>query len=185
MTNFAVQSMVGPVIGSLASKDKGSAGNRADCAGQHIKNNVVTMAQGGLAGAAALGGGYVVAHNAKATDILAKGTDKALDLFQKTVKRFSKSKPTAIPTKFANQGKNIKVITGAFSDTACTLSSKVNQMFAKLNIQPDTAKKLKALAPIALVATALTSYISNKHNYKMGQIDQKYTDKAQVQKTLA
>lgn len=43
------------------------------------------------------------------------------------------------------------------------------------------SKKCKAAALIALPAIALVNFITTKHFYKMGQIDQKYTDQAKIE----
>lgn len=40
--------------------------------------------------------------------------------------------------------------------------------------------KTKAIALIALPALLAVDYIRSKHLYKMGQIDQKYTDQAKL-----
>lgn len=42
--------------------------------------------------------------------------------------------------------------------------------------------KFKVLAPIVAVGGLALSYVTGKYIYKMGQIDQKYTDKATLEK---
>ena len=44
--------------------------------------------------------------------------------------------------------------------------------------------KCKALAVIAALTVPALAYIHHNHTYKAGQIDQKYTDQAKLQKTL-
>lgn len=43
------------------------------------------------------------------------------------------------------------------------------------------SKKSKVAMAIGLPLIAVTSFISGRHLYKMGQIDQKYTDKARLE----
>lgn len=67
---------------------------------------------------------------------------------------------------------------------------KIAQAFDKIakKILPKNAnlKKLnnrsKVALAIGLPLMAISSFISGRHLYKMGQIDQKYTDKAKVEK---
>ena len=65
-------------------------------------------------------------------------------------------------------------------------------MFAKLYKKDPSAiihklsrvpMKSKIVYPIVLAASALVGYITHKHIYKAGQIDQKYTDKAKLEKS--
>lgn len=55
---------------------------------------------------------------------------------------------------------------------------KSNKFVDKLLKMPG---KAKALAIIALPALLAVDYIRSKHLYKMGQIDQKYTDQAKIE----
>lgn len=54
---------------------------------------------------------------------------------------------------------------------------KSNKFVDKLLKMPG---KTKAIALIALPALLAVDYIRSKHLYKMGQIDQKYTDQAKL-----
>lgn len=170
MTNFAVQSFAGPVISSVASKDKGSFGNRVDCAGQQLKNNLVTGAQATAVGAGAVGTVYAAAKNEKVATTLARVFDKSADAVGKL---FGQKKWS----KFLNEAMAKNIAIGKTQNNA--------------NLNPETLKNLtktikcgKAGILTAAIALMGLSYIGSKHNYKMGQIDQKYTDKAQLQKTL-
>lgn len=55
---------------------------------------------------------------------------------------------------------------------------KSSSFVNKLLTMPSYAK---ALALVALPAVMLVNYIGAKHLYKMGQIDQKYTDQAKIE----
>lgn len=69
--------------------------------------------------------------------------------------------------------------------------SKVSGLFDKLVSKLPSGKfadklmkapgRVKAATLIMLPAIALVNYIFGKHIYKMGQIDQKYTDKAKLE----
>lgn len=76
-------------------------------------------------------------------------------------------------------------ITDGFAKLNQTLVKKLY----KTNVTPTWIRKLKGLSPktkamgaIAALAISAVSYISCKHLYKMGQIDQKYSDKAAIEK---
>lgn len=143
MTGFAMQSVTGPVISTMISKDKGSVGNRVDCAGSHVKNNVVTnLSALGVAGAT-IGAGKVVSKGV-GTSQLAKAADFVLNAFSELLPK----KPI------------IK-----------TLGNRLSS-------------KTKALGLVASAGAVALSYVTGKGIYKMGQIDQKYTDKAQTQQIV-
>ena len=165
MTNFAIQSTVGPVISSLASKDKGTMGNKVDCAGAQLKNNVVTGLQAGAVAAGAAGGVYGVAKNAK----LARGAAKVFDSIMNGFGKLIGEKDFA--QKINNLAKNLVKDNANFGP----------EMLKKVT---DAIRKSKGALLVAAATLPILSYISHKHSYKMGQIDQKYTDKAQLQKTL-
>lgn len=170
MTNFAVQSTVGPVISSLASKDKGSMGNKVDCAGAQLKNNAVTGLQAGAVTAGAAGGVYGVAKNAK----LARGAAK---VFDSIMNGFGK----LIGEKDFAQKINKKVQNNLAKNLVKDNANFGPEMLKKVT---DAIRKSKGALLVAAATLPILSYISHKHSYKMGQIDQKYTDKAQLQKTL-
>ncbi len=170
MTNFAVQSVAGPVVSSLASKDKGSFGNRMNCAGAQMKNNLVTGLQGAAVAGAAIGA------TAAAVKYNNFGTAVART-FDKTANALGKLAGTK------------------------DLAGKINKKLAKLiskgvtkdnaNLNPETLKSLtkglkasKAGLLISAITVPVLGYIARKHSYKMGQIDQKYTDKAKLEKNI-
>lgn len=144
MTNFAVQSTLG-AVSPLVSKDKGSFGNRMNCAGEHMKNNLVSNVQ--TAGVALVGGGavYGLKKTNAAANFIGKGIDKAITFVAKKTN---------------------------------TINSSVIQK--ALNASP----KAKALSAVLALGTIALGYITHKHAYKAGQIDQKYTDRAKMEKNM-
>lgn len=170
MTNFAVQSTVGPVISSLASKDKGSMGNKVDCAGAQLKNNAVTGLQAGAVTAGAAGGIYGIAKNEKLARGAAKIFDSAMNGFGKLIgkKDFAKEVNSKIQKNLAKK----------------LVKNNANFSPEMLKTVTNAIRKSKGALLIAAATLPVLNYISHKHSYKMGQIDQKYTDKAKLQKTL-
>lgn len=140
---------------------KGSFGNRIDCAGEHLKNDATTyLRQAGVLGT------------------VAAGTALA-------VKNPGFFKPQGPLSKVANK------ITGFFIDHLPKSSHKIaagsNKLWSGFNkaleymaANPKTA--LGATLVAAATGIALNA-VSNKGAYKSGQIDQKYTDRAAIQKS--
>lgn len=169
MTGFAMQSVTGPVISTMISKDKGSVGNRVDCAGSHVKNNVVTnLSALGVAGAT-IGAGKVVSKGV-GTSQLAKAADFVL-------KAFSELLPKKPIIKVVNESG--KTLRKTFNPP--TFSSKMRGILDKAK---GLSSKTKALGLVASAGAVALSYVTGKGIYKMGQIDQKYTDKAQTQQIV-
>lgn len=160
MASYITQNLCGPVVGSLVGSDKGDISNRTRCAGAQIKNNVQTLAQDvvviGGAGAAA----YGIGKNAKWTQKLAK-------FFDKTVNKLLPGKKKNV-TLIGESGKPFKT----FEIHKSKLAQKLLNM----------TSKGKVATMIALPVLAALSFINGKHLYKMGQIDQRYTDKAKLEK---
>ena len=140
---------------------KGSFGNRIDCAGEHLKNDATTyLRQAGVLGTVAAGTALAVKN----------------------------------PGFFKPQGPFFKVankITGFFIDHLPKSSHKIaagcNKLWSGFNkaleymaANPKTA--LGATLVAAATGIALNA-VSNKGAYKSGQIDQKYTDRAAIQKS--
>lgn len=170
MTNFAVQTLTGPVISSLASKEKGTMGNKVDCAGSQLKNNAVTTLQTGAVIGGAAGAAYGVSKNAN----MAKGAAKVFDTLVNGFGRLMGKKDLA---KQLNQ----KILKNASKNLVKDNANFGPKMLKSIS---NSIRKGKGAILIALATLPVLSYISHKHSYKMGQIDQKYTDKAQLQKTL-
>lgn len=174
MTSFAVQSTLGAAA-PLVSKDKGSVGNRMDCAGSHIKNNAVTLLETAAVGGAALGATRAVVSDKYAFSPITKGLTKTFDGAMKLIGKVTKKTD--------------------LSQKVTEYLDKISQKIQKANIPPNSSNKLvnmgpkmtsrfKAAAVIAAVLLPTLGYIAHKHSYKSGQIDQKYTDKAQIQKAV-
>ena len=175
MTNFAVQTTLGAAA-PLVSKNKGSLGNRMDCAGEHIKNTATATVQSAAVGVVACGAARAVANNMSGlygagpaywiTKNLSKGFDAAMNVVGKIIKK---------PDFAAKTTAGIEGFLAKFAPTS-TNGAAVKTI--------SKAPGVKALAVIASIALPVLAYIKHNHSYKAGQIDQKYTDKAQLQKTL-
>lgn len=194
MTSFAVQTSMG-AIAPLVSKDKGSVGNRMNCAGEHIKNNLSTGVQ-----ATAVAGSTALAYSF--TNKMTKG--KAMDWnikFNKALKNLSKdiAKQAKIFNnsevgKYVNMEKGVTKAgkqrltklygktKGKIAGLACNLGTKFIS-FTKNAIDKiaKTSGRQKILTGIVLSGLVLLTHVLNKHNYKAGQIDQKYTDRAKME----
>lgn len=165
MTCFETQVLLGTPVSPLVSKDKGSMGNRVECAAAQTGN----IAKGLAADTVVIGGAALAGKQAIKRGKFAAFLAKPVDALQKV---------------FAKLGKEIKV------DNAKKLN--VNKKFGFkfkqsknyperiANFLKKMPTKYKALAVIAAVAIPLVSYIGQRTTYKAGQIDQKYTDKAKV-----
>ena len=160
MTNYITQAACGPVIGSVVSSDKGDIANRTKCAGAQLKNNVATLAQDVVVIGGAAGAGALINKNAKLSA-------KVTKFFDKVVNKLMPGRKRDI-TLFGTGGKPFKT----FEIRQSKLAQKL------LNMVP----KGKIALAVALPALMAVSFISGKHLYKMGQIDQKYTDKAELRK---
>lgn len=160
MTNFAVQSTMG-ALSPLVSKEKGSVGNRMDCAGAHLKNNATTLAQTAAVGATAYGATRAVANNMFGFGGITRGLAKTFDYAMKGLGKLTKN-----------------------PDLTKQVTEKLAKWTAPNGFTKSKVPGIKALAVIAAVTLPALGYIAHNHSYKAGQIDQKYTDKAQLQKTL-
>lgn len=170
MTNFTTQLVAGPVVSSFASKDKGSFGNKMNCAGAQMKNNLITGLQATAVAGAAIGTtAAAVKYNTVGTT-LARAFDKAANALGKLVG--TKDLAGKINKKLA------KLISkGVTKDNANLTPEKLKSLTKGL-------KGFKAGALISAIALPVISNITNKHFYKMGQIDQKYTNKAKLEKNI-
>lgn len=169
MTNFAVQSTLGAAA-PLVSKEKGSFGNRMDCAGAHIKNNAVSTLEAAAVGGTAYGAARIVAADKYGFNVLTKGLNKAVNNILKLIGKITKN------PDFAE--KTIKEFEDIARKSQMPKGGKIAKSFGTMSA------RFKALGLIAAIALPTIGYIAHNHSYKAGQIDQKYTDKAKFQKTL-
>lgn len=87
--------------------------------------------------------------------------------------------------KFGKFGSFLQKITEKGAGVATKVFSKagLGKVSSKIStIMNKMPKGVKIAAPVVLAATALIGYFKNKNIYKAGQIDQKYTDKAKLEK---
>lgn len=171
MTSYGMQVLAGPVITSIASKEKGSMGNRMDCAGSQIKNNASTAVQSALVTGAAVGTIKVSGKMPKALGKFAAFFDKGLKKVALSTnsftEKFVKNAPGRVNGKFVSRGGKMVKEFSPWVKKLLNLSSKT-----KFGIG------------VTAIALPILGFIGAKGIYKMGQIDQKYTDKAQLQKQI-
>ena len=158
MTSYLTQRVWGPVISPYFADDKGGFVNKTKCAGEQLKNNVSFALQAGLAGAGTVATAKVVAKNAKLTSKIAKAFD-------------------AVVKKLAPVTKHNIELVGESGKIFKTFELSRGKLAEKLLNLPG---KAKAIGIIAAAGLTLLSYIGCKGIYKMGQIDQKYTDRAKI-----
>lgn len=193
MTNFAVQSTLGAVA-PLVSKDKGSFGNRMNCAGEHIKNNAGNAVEtAGVIGGSAVA--YGIANKmtkGKAFEWNTKINNR-LKGFVKHVNKVNKecsSSHVDFNKGVTKKGKNFLInkygkVKGRILKTIENLAIKIiNGAKAGAEKLSKTSGRQKILGALALGALATFTAVQKKHSYQAGQIDQKYTDKAKMEKNL-
>lgn len=194
MTNFAVQSGLGS-IAPFISKDKGSFGNRANCAGAQLKNEVkndiesVAVLAGGIGTYSALNKltkGKAFEWNTKINKALKDGVkywigESRISLAGEQMRYFlqgekgyrafldhAKENGLKFPKLRYHVGKAmVKMVDGI---------AKVANKLSK------TSGRQKILGGVVLATGCALNYVASKHNYKAGQIDQKYTDRAKMEK---
>lgn len=141
---------------TMADKSKGSMGNRIDCAAEQTKNILTTNLKATGAGLAIGGTTYALGFTKTGNKVVEKATQSAKGV----VSNFIKKHPDAF--------KNVKeVASGALN---------------KFKALPKAGKI--ALAIGGALATIIGGALGTQQVYKAGQIDQKYTDKAQLQEAL-
>lgn len=169
MTDYAKQAILGSVISPLVSKEKGDFSNRANCAGAQLANNAKTLAQDVVVIGGVAAGAKAAKKGGKFAKVMAGITDKFANLCDKlygystreTVERFVKTK-------------NNKIVKAMTEDSFHHTPKFVQKL-------KGLSGKAKALLPLIALGGLAISYITSKHLYKKGQIDQKYTDKAKVE----
>ncbi len=162
---------------SLVAKDKGSFGNRVNCAGAQYLNGVVTAA--GTVGTVA-GAEYLVNNGSKVKGFMNKVVSKlkSSKVLQKTADKitnfvktgWTKLKGTKVGSMLANVANMCKAILSKTAPAIKKFAHNTKNLFTKL---PKGGK-------FALGATLL--YIIGRGIFKSGQIDQKYTDRAKMEK---
>lgn len=172
MTNFATQVAFTPVLTSVCSKEKGSAKNRTKCAGSHIKNSVITNLETTALTGAAVGTGYYLTKTPTAMNAVGNNINKGVSWVTNKL---------GLKTYEWVKGPASRAANGRFKPGVKTLVTKDLPFVKKIL---NASAKTKAFAAIAALALPVLAYITHKHAYKAGQIDQKYTDKAVMQKAI-
>ncbi|MGN1153268.1 MAG: hypothetical protein ACI4S3_04505, partial [Candidatus Gastranaerophilaceae bacterium] len=142
---------------------KGSFGNRMDCAGEHLKNDATTyLKQAGVLGTVAAGTALAGKNPGffKPQGPLSKISNKVVHFVA-----------NHLPKSF-----NTKIV-----DDSHKLWSSFNESLKYMAANPKTALGATLVAEATVIAM---NAVSKKGAYKSGQIDQKYADRAAVQKQI-
>lgn len=115
----------------------------------------------------------------KITSKAPKIAEKAKNVVQNTLKDIKSNKIAQNVTKTV-KGASSKLAKGSKSITK-SISEKFPKLLDKIS---KLSPKTKALAVVLGAGAIAAGHIRNKHYYKMGQIDQKYTDRATVEKRM-
>ena len=197
MTEFITNAALG-VKAPLVAKDKGDLSNRLNCTGAHIKNNAQTLVQDTVViGGTALGAG-VVAKSGKLNKVYnnIKGflnkpiPQKIIAPFKQTVNSIKNSKCYTMVVDKLKGNKFINKMTKEISNTKGKVKKGLHEagkMYRPFINKFPSLKKLTlvrkgALGTVIGLGALALGYVTNKHFYKAGQIDQKYTDKAAIEK---
>ena len=198
MTMF-LGSPVLTTVAPLVSKDKGSIGNRVNCAGAQAMNAVGT--------GAAIGGTIVTAHyavknGAKIKEFAGKAAEKANPIVKAVTDFVSKNAEKATNAvknsgAYKNASKYVrgsKLFAGAKSFIQKALnklngSTVMNALNKFTNIALKTLAKAKGMvnvlpAPAKTAVLVAITLLGANGIYRSGQIDQKYTDRASMEKNF-
>ncbi len=175
MTNYVAHVALGPAVSSMVAKDKGDVSNRANCAKEQLGNNIKTLAADTVV-LSSVGGAAVLAD---------KNANKLEKLFDNIVNKFNlKRKPPRSRAEKTIDGFS-KTVNKSKLIKKPTFKSRMRDNIINL-VEKCKTPKAKAAALfatfVALPAMGLISYINHRHSYREGQIDQKYTDKAKLEK---
>ena len=174
MTSF-LANQVGGVFTPLVAKDKGDINNRAKCAGAQLVNNAQTLASDvvvlGGTGAAA----YGIQKSGKFAKVLSKPVDFFANILGKLSIKMRLKEMHRLGLDRKTTGDTIKIFSKRlrFCDQLADVTKAIKSAPAKV--------KAMVTLGYGVLVPALT-YIVGKHYYKQGQIDQKYTDRAKVER---
>jgi hypothetical protein len=169
-------------------------GNRVNCAGEQTVNNAACAAKSVAAATASVAGYNVIGNltkgkafkwNSSINEFL-RNQVKCIDDEMKatsfwTGERLKDYKVTQkgidyLTKKHGKFGGKLRAI---FANFGLKTINGLKNLFTKIS---KTSGRQKALGAFALLALATLNYITNKHCYQAGQIDQKYTDRAKLEK---
>ena len=194
MTNFATYSTLGPVVYPMVAKDKGSLGNRVNCSGEQTINSAACAAKSVAAATASVAGYNVIGNltkgkafkwNSSINEFLRKQVND-IEKAHNYVEFWSGGKvkdykltEKGIAFNLQKYGKFKGKLRTIIDNFALKTINGLKNLFTKIS---KTSGRQKALGAFALLALATLNYITNKHCYQAGQIDQKYTDRAKLEK---
>lgn len=158
MTNLTTQMVAGPVIGSYIANDKGGIANRTKCAAEQFGNNAVTVGSQLLTLGATAATVKTLKNKPQAVQKIAGFMDKVIKKVAPAVRR-----DVNLVGESGKVFQTFEITHGKFADKLLKMSAKS-----------------KVFGALGLAAAGILYFIDHKHTYKMGQIDQKYTDRANI-----
>lgn len=191
--------LVGAAVSPFVSKDKGSIGNRVNCLGAQVANAVGT---GAAISGTIVAADYAVKNGAKIKEFAGKAAEKANPIVKAVtdfVSKYAEKAGQAIKNSGAYKGaseyiKGSSFFTGAKNFIQKTLN-KLNgsKIMTVLNTGVKMALKTFAKAknmvnalpaPVKAAVLVAIALIGAEGIYRSGQIDQKYTDRAAMEKNF-
>lgn len=169
-------------IAPLVSSDKGSFGNRVNCAGSQAWNAFET---GATVGATVVVTDYAVKHKDQFSKLYNGTKEVAHMAVDSKVGQKATSYLKGLGTKikettlFKDAAKFISNMQGKFKPIAKKVSSFLTPYVKMAKNAFNKLPKSGKVAFVAAIGLALLNGI-----YKSGQIDQKYTDRAKMEKNM-
>ena len=174
MTSFETQAMLGTTLSPLVAVDKGDVVNRVQCSASQTGNALKHLA----ADCVVIGGVYAGARataNKGIAKFLAKPVTYVANMCKNAGslgKLITNADIKALPNKTIND----KIFKGMvkLGKSVALIYEKIGKSLGKLSTRN------KAIGLIVVAGALALNYINQRASYKAGQIDQKYTDKAQI-----
>ncbi len=169
-------------VAPLVSSDKGSFGNRVNCAGSQAWNAIAT---GATIGGTIVAADYAVKHKDQFSKLYNGTKDVAHMAVDSKVGQKATSYLKGLGTKikettlFKDAAKFISNMQGKFKPVAKKAMSLVEPFVKMAKNALNKLPKGGKVAFVAAIGLALLNGI-----YKSGQIDQKYTDRAKMEKNM-
>ena len=174
--------MSGPML-TFVDGSKGDFSNRMQCSKEHIKNNLEYGVKGTAAGLVTAGA-TMAAVNPAFTNNVVRVTGSAIGAkIASAAKTVSGKTPEGVKKAFKTASEKISNFApkGGIKEGIKKVTSKIPNIkvpqFVK-NIK--LPGKAKILGAIAVAGAAAFTYFTAKYYHKKGQIDQKYTDMANI-----
>lgn len=190
---------VGAAVSPFVAKDKGSIGNRVNCLGAQALNAVGT---GAAIGGTIVGADYLVKNGTKVKEVVGKAAEKANPIVKAVTDFVSKNadkatnavKNSGVYKTVSKYVKGSSLFNTAKSFVKNALNklngSKIFDVLGKCaNFVKNIATKLGGMvnalpAPAKAAVLVIVGLLAADGIYRSGQIDQKYTDRAAMEKNF-